>query len=54
MVTMDKKTFGEIRRNIHSTTINKGPKMTKDHVKTAAEVWHKLEKDIYSSELNKD
>ena len=43
VVITDKKESGQIRMNIDGTPLNKGRKMTKYHVKTAAEVRHELE-----------
>ena len=52
LVITDKKAPGEIRMNVDATPINVGAKMTKYHVKTAAEVRHELEGAAYFSELD--
>ena len=52
VVITDKKESGQIRMNIDATLINKGMKMTKYHVKTAAEVRHELEGAAVFSELD--
>ena len=52
VVFTDKKTPGEIRMNIDTTPINKGAKITKHHIKTAAEVQQELEGTVYFSELD--
>jgi hypothetical protein len=52
LVITDKKAAGEIRMNVDATPLNKGAKMTKYHVKTAAEVRHELEGAAYFSELD--
>ena len=51
-ILMDKKMAEEIRMNVDVTPINKGARMTKYHVKTAAEVGHELEGAVYFNELN--
>ena len=43
VVITDKKEAGQIRMNVDATPINKGIKMTKYHVQTAAEVRHALD-----------
>jgi hypothetical protein len=52
VVITDKKTEGEIRMNIDAVPLNKGARMTKFHVKTAAEVRHELEGAAYFSEFD--
>ena len=52
VVITDKKESGQIRMNIDATPLNKGMKMTKYHVKTAAEVRHELEGAAIFSELD--
>ena len=52
LVITDKKAPGEIRMNVDATPINVGAKMTKYHVKTAAEVRHELEGAAFFSELD--
>ena len=49
LVITDKKTPGKIRIKVDATPINKGAKMNKLQVKTAAEVRHDLESAVYFS-----